>query len=102
VWTGRQARQVGLVDDLGGLSRAIAIAKERAKIATDAEVELVVYPTRKSLYDIVRNPFAGDRSAMLGALLGLEDPRALQTLASPLRVFRRGEPLALMPNVFVR
>lgn len=103
VWTGRQARQIGLVDDLGGLERAIAVAKQRAKIAVDSEVELVVYPARKSIYEIVRNPFgASDSAAMLGALLGIRDPRALQALAAPLRVFRPGEPLALMPNVFVR
>jgi len=103
VWTGRQAKQIGLVDELGGLDRAVAIAKQRAKIAQDSEVELVIYPPRKSFYDLVRNPFgSADRAATLGALLGLRNPRMLQTLASPLQVFRRGKPLALMPNVFVR
>jgi hypothetical protein len=38
----------------------------------------------------------------LGSLLGFSSPRVMQTLAAPLQVFRRGEPLALMPNVFVR
>ena len=33
VWTGKQAKELGLVDELGGLDRALAIAKERAKIA---------------------------------------------------------------------
>ncbi|MCA1560715.1 MAG: signal peptide peptidase SppA, partial [Acidobacteria bacterium] len=103
VWTGRQAKQIGLVDELGGLERALALAKQRAKIAPDAEVELVVYPPRKSSYEIVSNPFGTvDRIATLGALLGLRDPRALQALTAPLRVFRRNEPLALMPNVFIR
>ena len=34
VWTGRQAKQLGLVDELGGLERALALAKERAGIPT--------------------------------------------------------------------
>ncbi|HEX6975786.1 MAG TPA: signal peptide peptidase SppA [Vicinamibacterales bacterium] len=104
VWTGRQAKQIGLVDDLGGLERALAVAKQRAKIAADSEVELVVYPGRKSFYEIVRNPFGGssDSAATLGALLGLRDARAIQALTAPIRVFRRGEPLAIMPNVFLR
>jgi hypothetical protein len=38
----------------------------------------------------------------LAALLGPGSGRALQALAGPLRVFRRNEPLAIMPNVFVR
>jgi protease-4 len=103
VWTGRQAKQIGLVDELGGLERAVAIAKQRAKIAHDADVDLVVYPPRKSFYDLFKGPFAAsERAATLGSLLGFGNPRMLQTLAAPLQVFRRGEPLALMPNVFVR
>ena len=60
-----------------------------------------MYPGRKSFYDIVRNPFgASDRASALAVLLGIRDPRPLQSLTAPLRVFRRGEPLAIMPNVF--
>ncbi len=32
VWTGRQAKEIGLVDELGGLDRALALAKQRAKM----------------------------------------------------------------------
>src|SRR3954468_23529252 len=103
VWTGRQAKEIGLVDELGGLDRAVALAKQRAKIAQDAEVELVIYPPKKSFYEMVRDPFgSGDRAETLASLLGFSNPRVLQTLTAPLQVFRRGEPLALMPNVFVR
>jgi protease-4 len=103
VWTGRQAKEIGLVDELGGLDRAIALAKQRAKIAQDADVEIVIYPPKKSFYDIVRDPFGtSDRASTLGALLGFSNPRILQALAAPLQVFRGGEPLALMPNVFSR
>ena len=102
VWTGRQAKAIGLVDELGGLDRAVALAKQRAKIAQDTDVELVIYPPKKSFYDIVRDPFGNaDRAATLGSLLGFGNPQALQALTAPLRVFRRGEPLALMPNVFI-
>jgi protease-4 len=103
VWTGAQAKAIGLVDELGGLERALAVAKQRAKLPPDSEVELVVYPGKKSFYDVVRNPFgASERATALGVLLGLRDPRPLQSLAAPLQVFRRGEPLAIMPNVFIR
>jgi protease IV len=103
VWTGRQAKQIGLVDELGGLDRAVALAKQRAKIAQDAEVELVIYPPKKSFYELVRDPFgSADRAGTLASLLGFTSPKAIQALAAPLQVFRRGEPLALMPNVFVR
>jgi protease IV len=103
VWTGKQAKELGLVDELGGLERALAIAKQRARIPQDTEVQVVVYPPRKSIYDIVSNPFGRTEGAStLASLLGFRDPRALEALTAPIRVFRRGEPLALMPNVFVR
>jgi protease-4 len=103
VWTGRQAKEIGLVDELGGLDRAVALAKQRAKIAQDAEVELVIYPPKKSIYDLLSDPLGNSNSAgTLASLLGFSNPRVFQALAAPLQVFRRGEPLALMPNVFVR
>lgn len=103
VWTGRQAKQIGLVDELGGLDRAVALAKQRAKISQDTEVELLIYPPRKSFYDLVRDPFgSADRAGTLASLLGFGNPAALRALTAPLRVFRRGEPLALMPNVFLK
>ena len=103
VWTGRQAKQIGLVDELGGLDRAISLAKQRSKIPQDTEVELVVYPPRRSFYDFFTSSLgSGDRASTVLALLGFGNPRLLQAIAAPLQVFRRGEPLALMPNVFVR
>ena len=51
VWTGRQAKDNGLVDELGGLRLALAIAKEKANLPRDAEVEIVTYPKRR--------PFSG-------------------------------------------
>jgi protease-4 len=103
VWTGRQAKGLGLIDELGGLERALAIARQRAKLAADTEVELIIYPPKKSIFELATEPFgASDGASTLAALLGLQDRRALQRLTAPLRVFRRGEPLAIMPNVFAR
>jgi len=79
------------------------VAKQRAKLSPDSEVELVVFPGKKSFYDLLKDPLgASERTMGLGMLLGIKDARPLQTLTAPLRVFRRGEPLAIMPNVFVR
>ena len=103
VWTGQQAKGLGLVDELGGLDRALVLAKEQAKIARDSEVELIVYPPKKSLYESLADPLGTmESSSTLAALLGITNPRALQAITAPIRLFRRGEPLAIMPNVFVR
>jgi protease IV len=103
VWTGKQAKEIGLVDELGGLDRALEIAKERAKIAAGTEVELVVFPPKKSLLEVVADPLGrNDGGATLAALLGSPNARALDAVSAPLRLFRRGEPLALMPHVWVK
>ncbi|MEL6664851.1 MAG: signal peptide peptidase SppA [Pseudomonadota bacterium] len=44
VWSGEDALQVGLVDELGGLNTAIAKAKELAEIEEGTQVRLVTYP----------------------------------------------------------
>ncbi len=59
VWTGAQAQQNGLVDALGGLDRAIALAKERAGISPETDVEVVSYPARKSLAELLVEQLSG-------------------------------------------
>jgi len=44
VWTGGQAKDKGLVDEFGGLDKAIDVAKQLAKIPADKGVERVILP----------------------------------------------------------
>ena len=100
VWTGRQAREHGLVDELGGLQTAIRVAQERAGIDPDADVELVVYPPRRSIYEALTAQFGAGAGWSL--LAGQAERQALAALTAPARLFRRNEPLALMPYTFMR
>jgi protease IV len=104
VWTGAQASQNGLVDALGGLDRAIALAKERAGIPADTEVEVVNYPPRKTLTELLLEELSGSGDRQMRALAAMLGPegRALGALSAPTRLFRRGELLALMPAAFIR
>lgn len=102
VWTGQQARERGLVDELGGLDAAVAIAKTRAGIPADEDVELVVYPPPRTLYEALAQQFGSSGGGVWARLAGGAEGRALAALTAPVRVFRRGEPLALMPFAFVR
>lgn len=98
VWTGRQARDLGLVDELGGLDRALAVARKRAGIAPEAEVELVIYPPRKTFYELVANPFGAlDAYATAQVTAAAPEWRAAARLLAPALRFRAGEPLALVP-----
>lgn len=51
VWTGERAKQLGLVDELGGLHTAIAAAKQLAKIPQGEKVGLVFLPPPRSLLE---------------------------------------------------
>lgn len=50
VWTGIQAKQIGLVDTLGGLPLAFHIAAEEAQVDFD-ECSIKVFPAEKSLWE---------------------------------------------------
>jgi protease-4 len=53
VWTGAQAKQNGLVDELGGIDRAIELVKQKAKIPASEKITLVAYPPRRSLLQVL-------------------------------------------------
>lgn len=53
VWTGNQAKQAGLIDELGGLTRALEIAKQLAGIPQDEQVKLDVWPKKVSLISLI-------------------------------------------------
>lgn len=52
VFTGRQAKENGLVDDLGGIDVALVHARALAKLKEDEDVPLVRFPPRKSTLEM--------------------------------------------------
>jgi protease IV len=55
VWVGAQAKENGLVDQLGGLDRAIEVLKQQAHMSPSDRVTLVPYPGRRSVFDLLYN-----------------------------------------------
>jgi protease-4 len=53
VWTGRQAKANGLVDELGGLDKAISVAKDLAGIPQEERVTLSHYPTKRGWLSLI-------------------------------------------------
>jgi protease-4 len=47
VWSGENAKEKGLVDELGGYAVALRLAREAANLAPDAPVNIVVYPRER-------------------------------------------------------
>ena len=96
VWSGRMAKEVGLVDELGGLERAIELAKEQAGYGASDRFELVVYPEKKSVFEALLGNFLSARARADDALVAL-DPRKLLERSPILASLARGERLAILP-----
>jgi len=55
IYTGRQAKEIGLVDELGGLADAIESARFLANIPPSAELKIIHYPRPSSLGEILES-----------------------------------------------
>jgi ClpP class serine protease len=53
IWTGRDAKEIGLVDELGGISEAVEAARAMANIPPSAELKIVHYPRPSSLGELL-------------------------------------------------
>ncbi len=96
VWTGRQALEAGLVDELGGLHAAVLRAKQAAGLAADDDVFLVPFPRRPSfseqLFEALRQTAIGLRSRPL-----FDWPAPVDQLVAWTRAWPTGTALLIPP-----
>jgi protease-4 len=106
VWTGAQAKENGLIDDFGGLDKAIEVAKNLAGIPADKGVRRVILPHPRSFFEDIFGGGAGEdetntrvnlqqQYAALAALPA--DARRAFQYAAMLDRMKRGEIMAIMP-----
>jgi protease-4 len=96
VWLGDQAKANGLVDELGGIDRAIELIKAKSGIPAGNKVSLVLYPAKRTVFDLLFRPNPdAEADAMLSGV-GLAPLREAWHDAS-LRVWLRGGMLRMMP-----
>jgi protease-4 len=84
VWTGRQAKDNGLIDEVGSFQTALSTAKELAGIPADEQVTIVDYPKKKSLVEVITGGDAVTSSIrwILYRFLREELPQSLDLLAT--------------------
>jgi len=70
IWTGKQAKEKGLIDEIGGLDKAIQIAAKLGKIT---KYRMVYYPEKKDFMTELMEEFSSDtKIKMAKAFLGEE------------------------------
>jgi protease-4 len=101
VWMGSQAKEKGLVDEFGGLDRAIEIAKQLANIPAEKGVRRVILPYPRSFFEQLfdqgneANIKMRQQQALIEALPA--DMRRAFQYAELFERMKRGEVMALMP-----
>lgn len=83
VWTGAQARELGLIDDFGGQEEALTLARTAAGLAADAPVTLAPFPAPKSVTEEVLELVSG-KGELVGALAAVAELRPLLAQLRPL------------------
>ncbi len=105
VWTGTQAMERGLIDDFGGLEKAISVAKELAKLPADKDVRRIVLPEPRPFLETL---FGNDSSSATSETKAQQAQTALlESLPADVRrAFRyaalfdqmqRGEAMLMLP-----
>lgn len=93
VWSGGRAKILDLVDEIGGLHDAIAIAKKAAGIDPEAEVNIIEFPRELSPFELMteKNRVTAQEEWLRKNLPQLAD------IMTVLPVFINNEPWLIMP-----
>ena len=103
VWTGTQAKQNGLIDEFGGLEKAIEIAKQLANLPVDKDVRRVSFPEPRPFLDAMfgtgdENTMTQDEKARAAVISSLpEEMRRSFRYAAMLDQMSKGEAMLLLP-----
>jgi protease-4 len=83
VWTGAQGKNLGLVDELGGLDRAIAVARQLAGIPAKKSVRIVRFPEEKTFFERF---FSRERPQLIRGASIADQLRFLRRISEPIQV----------------
>lgn len=108
VWSGAQAEEFGLVDELGGLTDAIAEAARRANLSADGYavryVEKALSPFEQFVVNASRNAMVRGVSAQLGLPAQALDTPAMREVRRNLRLLdtppEGGKPFKVVAHCF--
>jgi protease-4 len=102
VWLGDQAKEKGLVDELGGIDAAVAKARQLAGIPASSHVGLVLYPAKKTLWELIMETAGGDDATASDVILAKAGlgPVGAALRDSRVRIWMHGGMLRMTPFSF--
>ena len=104
IWTGEDAKAIGLVDELGGFDTALQLVKKAVGVSEGGEVKVVVFPHRKKLYELLLPREADSSEKEVSAEAVASVLRAVQPVAHKLQAVGlmdrdQGEDVLTMPEM---
>ncbi len=104
IWTGEDAKAIGLVDELGGFDRALDLVKKAIGVPENDEVKVVVFPQRKKLYELLLPREADNSEKEASAEAVASVLRAVQPVTQKLQAAGiverdQGEDVLTMPEM---
>ena len=97
VWTGAQAKEIGLIDEVGGLDVALSLAREAAGLEPDAAIRLRRYPRPKSPLESLLDEGPASSEASAALVQVLEEVRPALRLARRLGLIEATPQVLAMP-----
>jgi protease-4 len=91
IWSGEDAKNLGLVDELGGYATALSLAKKAANIPETEDVNIVVFPKRKKLIEVLLSEGAESSEGEAVEAAIVRTVKAIQPLARRLRLLSPAE-----------
>jgi protease IV len=85
IWSGEDAKALGLVDELGGFPEALALAKKAAKIPASEDVSVQLFPRKKTAFQTFMDALSGETP---------ESSEQSAEAAAAIRAIRLLQPLA--------
>ncbi|HSV33279.1 MAG TPA: S49 family peptidase, partial [Pyrinomonadaceae bacterium] len=105
VWTGQQGKDRGLVDEYGGLDRAIEVAKQLAKIPAGSGIQRIIMPKPPTFFEQLMSSGGDEESVSASAQLRQQESVMSVLPADVRHAFRyaqlldraKNEPMYLLP-----
>jgi protease-4 len=101
VWTGKRAKEIGLIDEIGNLDTAINLAAKKAGLK---EYKTTEYPTiKEDIFDTLLKEIQkgqGEDEAIMGISMSSDEKRLINEFKQYRSILRCKEPQTRLPFIF--